>query len=147
MLKIALFDFWVANEDRTYNNANLLYDVRCDELVSIDYGGIFNTSTFEYPMCQLTMTDTILYAEIFKQFKNRFSENEIRVVAVGLEDYYRRSVDNCRGVLESIVSEIPSEWKVDNEFIYNKLQQLFDKVWVDEVWMNFIECLKDNTNE
>ncbi len=25
LLKIVLFDFWIANEDRTYNNANLLY--------------------------------------------------------------------------------------------------------------------------
>ena len=147
LLKIALFDFWVANEDRTYNNANLLYDVKCDELVSIDYGGIFNTSTFEYPMCQLTMTDTILYAEIFKQFKNRFSNNEIRTVAVGLEDYYRKSVDNCRGVLESVVLRIPLEWKVDNDIIFSKLMQLFDESWVDDVWTNFVECLNDNINE
>lgn len=147
MLKIALFDFWVANEDRTYNNANLLYDVKCDELVSIDYGGIFNTSTFEYPMSQLTMTDTILYAEIFKQFNNRFSNNEIRSVAVGLEEYYRKSVDNCKGVLGGIASGIPLEWKVDNSIIHNKLMQLFDKVWVDEVWANFVECLNDNINE
>ena len=147
LLKIALFDFWVANEDRTYNNANLLYDVKCDELVSIDYGGIFNTSTFEYPMCQLTMTDTILYAEIFKQFINRFSKNEIRTVAVGLEDYYRKSVDNCRGVLESMISGIPLEWKVDNDIILNKLMQLFDESWVDDVWTNFVECLNDNINE
>ena len=125
----------------------MLYDVKCDELVSIDYGGIFNTSTFEYPMCQLTMTDTILYAEIFKQFKNRFSNNEIRTVAVGLEDYYRKSVDNCRGVLKSIVLRIPLEWKVDNDIIFNKLMQLFDESWVDDVWTNFVECLNDNINE
>ena len=56
LLKIALFDFWIANEDRTYNNANLLYDIIEEKLVSIDYGGIFNTSTFEYPLSQLTMT-------------------------------------------------------------------------------------------
>ena len=54
LLEIALFDFWVANEDRNANNANLLYDVVRGNLVSIDYGCIFNTATFDYPMSQLT---------------------------------------------------------------------------------------------
>lgn len=147
LLKIALFDFWVANEDRTYNNANLLYDVKCDELVSIDYGGILNTSTFEYPMCQLTMTDTILYAEIFKQFKNRIADDEIRTIAVELESYYKKSVESCKNALDEILLRIPLEWKTDNDIISNKLMQLFDKVWIDKVWANFVECLNDNINE
>ena len=37
-MKIALFDFWIANEDRNANNANLLYDVGRGRLISIDYG-------------------------------------------------------------------------------------------------------------
>lgn len=147
LLKIALFDFWVANEDRTYNNANLLYDVKHDNLVSIDYGGILNTSTFEYPMSQLTMTDTILYAEIFKQFKNRIAKDEIRTIALNLEGFYKKSIDNCRFALEDTLSGIPLEWKVDNNVIRNKLMQLFDKVWIDKVWVNFVECLNDNINE
>lgn len=50
LLKIALFDFWIANEDRNVNNANLLYDVGRGRLVSIDYGCILNTATFDYAM-------------------------------------------------------------------------------------------------
>lgn len=37
LLKIALFDFWIANEDRNMNNANLLYDVLQQKFVPIDY--------------------------------------------------------------------------------------------------------------
>lgn len=70
-----------------------------------------------------------------------------RTVAVGLEDYYRKSVDKCRGVLESMISGILLEWKVDNDIILNKLMQLFDESWVAEVWTNFVECLNDNINE
>lgn len=65
LMKIALFDFWVANEDRNANNANLMYDVAREQLVSIDYGCIFNTATFEYPLSQLTSTDTILWSDLF----------------------------------------------------------------------------------
>ena len=37
--------------------------------------------------------------------------------------------------------------KVDNDIIFNKLMQLFDESWVDDVWTNFVECLNDNINE
>lgn len=47
LMKIALFDFWVANEDRNANNANLMYDMVREQLVSIDYGCILNTATFD----------------------------------------------------------------------------------------------------
>ncbi|MBR5593568.1 MAG: hypothetical protein IKW46_05780 [Bacteroidaceae bacterium] len=147
LLKIALFDFWIANEDRTYNNANLLYDVDSDELVSIDYGGIFNTSTFEYPMSQLTMTDTILYAEIFKQFKDKFSTNEITSIAHSLKVYYVNSIKKCRNSVPGMLLDIPPEWKVGSEVVYEKVAQLFDERWINEVWGNFIECLNDNLNE
>lgn len=147
LLKIALFDFWIANEDRTYNNANLLYDVNSDELVSIDYGGIFNTSTFEYPMSQLTMTDTILYAEIFKQFKNKYDPNEITSLALGLRDYYIEAVGKCKNSTVRMLSGIPPEWKVSNEMMREKVAQLFDEVWINEVWENFVQCLNDNVYE
>lgn len=62
LMQIALFDFWIANEDRNANNANLMYDVGRSQLVSIDYGCILNTATFEYPLSQLTTTDTILWS-------------------------------------------------------------------------------------
>lgn len=147
LLKIALFDFWVANEDRTCNNANLLYDVKCNELISIDYGGIFNTSTFDFPMSQLTMTDTILYAEIFKQFNDKFNKNEIESIAVGLKRYYANSVKKCRAVVSTINSCIPPEWKINNEVMHSKMMQLFDEDWLNEVWENFVQCVKDNTDE
>ena len=47
LIKIALFDFWIANEDRNSNNANLMYDMVNERLVSIDYGCILNTATFD----------------------------------------------------------------------------------------------------
>lgn len=43
LLTIALFDLWIANEDRTCNNYNLLFDLKQEIIVSIDYGGIFNS--------------------------------------------------------------------------------------------------------
>ena len=53
ILIIALFDLWLSNEDRTCNNYNLLYDLRQDSIVSIDYAGIFNSGIIDRPIYQL----------------------------------------------------------------------------------------------
>ena len=45
-----------------------------DIFVSIDYGCIFNTATFDYPLSQLTSTDTILWSDWTKGVWNNFIE-------------------------------------------------------------------------
>jgi hypothetical protein len=71
LLKIALFDFWVANEDRTCNNANILYVYRDEKLISIDYGEIFKTNSFQTELYQLFSFDSIIYADIFRHLKTK----------------------------------------------------------------------------
>ncbi len=63
-LLIALFNLWVANEDRNWNNANLLYDVNSNNLIAIDHGCILNTATFDYNLSLLTQNETILYSDL-----------------------------------------------------------------------------------
>lgn len=64
ILEIALFDLWVANEDRNWNNANLLYDMATGYLIVIDHGCIFNTATFDYNLSMLTQNETILCSDL-----------------------------------------------------------------------------------
>lgn len=64
ILTIALFDLWVANEDRNWNNANLLYDLDSNDFIVIDHGCIFNTATFDYKLSLLTENESILYSEL-----------------------------------------------------------------------------------
>lgn len=51
--------------------ANLMYDVVHEQLVSIDYGCIFNTATFDAPFSQLTSTIT----QVWKNFMDCLNEN------------------------------------------------------------------------
>lgn len=147
LLKIALFDFWIANEDRTCNNANLLYDIVVNKLVSIDYGGIFNTSTFEYPLSQLTMTDTILYAELFRHLVKEKSNEDVISMANQLKGYYDACITNCEQEIQPILDVIPVEWNIPRLVVESKLKQLVNQEWTDAVWLNFLECLKDNLEE
>lgn len=147
LLKIALFDFWIANEDRTYNNANLLYDIASEKLVSIDYGGIFNTSTFEYPLSQLTMTDTILYADLFRHLTKSENKDKVMKLAKGLKDDYDTCIKNSNLEIGQILDTIPNEWNVPRTIVEQKLKQLVDSEWTESVWLNFLECLNDNLEE
>lgn len=145
LLKIALFDFWIANEDRNANNANLLYDVSQKRLISIDYGCILNTATFEYPMSQLTTTDTILWSDLFRHLVQNISQTSIDKTICELKPYYLDSQKRSANQTKQIIENLPKEWKVPNGIVKEKLQQLFDRNWTDAVWDNFMECLNDNT--
>ena len=144
LLKIALFDFWVANEDRNTNNANLMYDVANERLVSIDYGCIFNTATFDSTISQLTSTDTILWSDLFKHLIQSIDSKTIHQLADHLKADYDECLHQSKSIVEEILAEMPPEWKVPAETVSEKLRQLFDEKWTAEVWKNFRDCLNEN---
>ena len=144
LMQIALFDFWIANEDRNANNANLMYDVVRDQLVSIDYGCIFNTATFDYPLSQLTSTDTILWSDLFHRLTAQIDINAICALKEQLKKTYEESLQSASLLQGQIIEELPQEWNIPKETVKEKLQQLFDKNWTANVWNNFIECLNEN---
>lgn len=144
MLKIALFDFWIANEDRNSNNANLLYNVNKGKIIPIDYGCIFNTSTFDFPMSQLTTTDTILCSDLFhhllKGRKDSFIDDETQK----LRQQYKTCIKKSEEQQLFIINNLPQEWKVPSQIVAEKIAQLFDEKWVEDCWNNFEECLNYN---
>lgn len=142
LLKIALFDFWVANEDRTYNNANLLYDVVSRQLVSIDYGGIFNNVSFDYPLAQLTETDSILCADIFTHIAKSTSSHQLNSAVAMLQKDFAKCALRCRNLP---LLDLPLEWNIPQQKVETKLQELYHPSWIDATWDNFIECLKSNS--
>ena len=146
LMKIALFDFWIANEDRNANNANLMYDVVSSKLVSIDYGCILNTATFEYPLSQLTTTDTILWSDLFRHLVHCQEKADIQAIADCLKVEFHKSLQRASVQVNQIVEEMPKEWNVPKSLVKEKLLQLFDERWTAEVWDNFMECLNDNCN-
>ena len=141
-MKIALFDFWVANEDRNANNANLMYDVAREQLVSIDYGCIFNTASFDYPLSQLTSTDTILWSDLFRHLVQVADRQTILAMVDRLKADYNACLS--RITTTEILDEMPKEWKVPAEALKEKLNQLSDEHWTAAVWQNFMDCLNEN---
>ena len=144
LMKIALFDFWIANEDRNANNANLLYDIVSKRLISIDYGCILNTATFDYPLSQLTSTDTILWSDLFKHLSQGINHTLIDSILKGFRLDYAQCLNRSRNKTHFIAEELPNEWHVPREIVLEKMNQLTDYRWSQDVWENFVECLKEN---
>ena len=140
LLKIALFDFWVANEDRNANNSNLLYDIANRCLVPIDFGCILNSADFDFSMMQLTSTDTILSSPLFKYLVQNVNEKRMQE----LHKDFDTSLSRCHLLVNFIIEELPSDWNVPTKKVNDKLKQLFEPDWTEAVWSNFEECLNDN---
>ena len=145
LLKIALFDFWVANEDRTYNNANLLYNIEDEQLISIDYGGILNNVTFDFPLSQLTETDSILGADIFAHIIKSVSSKQLTEAVKRLEKDYMQCISRSKRQ-SVLLAEMPKEWAVPTTKIESKVEELFSQKWINDTWENFVECLKSYSN-
>lgn len=146
LMKIALFDFWIANEDRNGNNANLLYEVSHGTLVPIDYGCILNTATFDMPMSHLTMTDTILCSDLSWHLLKGVDVVEMDTILEEMHQYYITCLNRSRNQVEKTIEYLPCEWKVSKDIVEVKLLQLFAERWVEEVWNNFVEYLMENLN-
>lgn len=146
LFRIVLFDLWIANEDRTYNNANMLYDVVNNKLVSIDYGGIFNMTTYDYPMSQLTLQDTILYSELFLHLCKGSNKESIVCQAESLRKDYYSCISKCHADYTKCIQMIPSEWMMPEDIIKNKVLQLFNSEWIDTAWSNFVNYTKEALN-
>lgn len=138
LMTIALFDLWIANEDRTCNNYNLLYDMKQERIVSIDYGGIFNSATISNPVYQLNSQDSIINSDLFDSLKEAGTES----VRNALHFVFLKHVNNCQKITVDLINSIPEEWSVDAASFRNKINELFQVEWVNEVWDNFTSILR-----
>lgn len=153
LMHIALFDFWIANEDRNSNNSNLMYDYVQHNFIAIDFGCCFNTSTFDFPLSQLTETDSILCSALFERISQDVSDKRILQIAEGLtRTDFPSYINECQNVAsvaerdernyeESGTSFIPSAWHINKQRLIEKTNELLSKSWTNAVIDNFNETL------
>ena len=138
LLQIALFDLWLANEDRTCNNYNLLYDLKERRLVSIDYGGILNSGILNNPVYQLNASDSIVSSDLFCRLRGA----DMQKALTGMHITYLRQVAKCKKAVPMILDSIPQEWEIDKTVAERKLSELFITEWINETWFNFKELVE-----
>jgi hypothetical protein len=139
ILKIALFDIWMANDDRTLNNPNLLMMIGSEQekrFVAIDHAAVFNTGFLDRPLYEQSFEDSLLYAPwIQSMFSNTRQEHLLFENTI---QFFHQAVENCKNQLPSIVASIPGEWLAEPEVFQERCSNaLFSASWLHSVEDSF----------
>lgn len=126
LLKIALFDLWLCNEDRLNNNLNLLYSLQDNRIVAIDHAGIFNTS-FTTPLTPLEMTDSVLYSNLFAHLSKGQTKNSKKVDEP--VSFFLDITERCKTSVEEIWNRIPECWSIDKTAFFSIMDFIFSEKW------------------
>src|SRR5690606_13932717 len=128
-LKIALFDLWLANEDRNHNNFNMLLefeDTKAYFICPIDHVMILNSSHLDYEIALLTEDESIINTPLANAL---FSTDR------KLGEYVDEIVENfylctqvCEDQLPDTLSHIPVSWDID---VAQVGQRLRDNIFLD----------------
>ena len=141
LLKIALFDLWIANEDRNYNNLNLLIDVHDNyNFLPIDHGAIFNNRLMDWKMSLLTENECLTDIPFIKLlFQNTdFNRDYIQ----NLKEYFYLCTLECKNNFDEILKIIPPDWNIDLAVVSHKINnELFNKNWEEQVINTFLEYI------
>lgn len=146
LLCIALFDLWLANEDRNGNNYNLLVDIEMRrDFVPIDHEKIFNGRNFNIPVCELTYQDSIISSPFFLKL---FSDKDLdRDNLDRIRDDFFKNVQLCAGNAHAIIDQLPLDWNIDKKALENKLiNEIFVDKWLVSSFNLFLSFLQQNNN-
>jgi hypothetical protein len=141
-LKIGLFDIWLANEDRNFNNYNLLIDVQNkNRFIPIDHDAIFNTGNLHRGLELLSDNETLINTDLTRRL---FTATELRskdFFEKTKNDYYL-CVAECKKNSSTILQDIPDEWRINSAEYLNLLNiHLFSKDWTNKCFNYFQELI------
>lgn len=128
LLRIALFDIWLANEDRTQNNPNILVtaDPEGSTFRVMDHEAIFGTNVLEKPLPLLTMEDSLLAHSVLPALLGASFSRDGNLVAHAVQDAYLW-MHNCEQRTDEVLSRLPADWGIDVANLRQRLQdRLFD---------------------
>lgn len=145
LLKIGLFDLWLANEDRHQSNYNLLYDTQTKLFVPIDHDKIFNSRILNQRIEPLTEQESLLRSPLMILYSSGYKfpstfQSEYR-------DYFYFCINNCHRNLSRIYDEIPLDWNISEVTFHQKMDELFSEQWLTIVYNNFLAYLQYNIND
>jgi len=146
LLYLALFDIWLANEDRNQNNYNLLIDIENQRnFIPIDHEAIFNMRNMKIPICELTYEDSVISSPLFM---NLFSNNDFNKSALKeIQDNFYIKVKHCNENTVELIEQLPPDWNINKLELETKLKnEIFDDNWLITSFNLFLEFLQRNIN-
>lgn len=146
LLTIAFCDIWLANDDRNFNNFNLLLNPTGDgvEIVPIDHAACFNGLSFSYncPLTILTEGDSLIFTDEFRNLvKPRLKK--MKDVNDFVESLYL-CIPKLEESYDEHVLAIPSDWNIPSDYIIDLKNNLFQKEWLIETKTTFLTFIKSS---
>ena len=131
-LKIALFDIWLANEDRNAGNYNLLLQsVKGGYMLLyiIDNTYIFNSSmAYTQGIVEITENDSVLKSDLATLLLKKDTSITEKINSL-LEDF-PIFVKECKDRLPYILAQLPKKWCIDVDNYQNKINDIFLDNWL-----------------
>lgn len=145
LLRIALFDLWMANEDRNGNNYNLLVvPVERGKLFihAIDQAACFNSGhAGQYALLPLTEDDSVLSTDFCRTLYANSPAFKIDGEIVLAS--FRQKVALCAESLPKILNFVPPNWGVDLAVRQRwLLENLFAAPWLKQTEELFREYMQ-----
>lgn len=138
-LKIALFDLWLANEDRHAGNYNLMLAALDDashdtflRFMPIDHFMIFNSGSLDEGIYLISENESLLDSPVRQRLfrsKTKLSEAARKLLA-----HFPGWVRACHNQTDSLLGNVPSTWGIELPYIKDYLSgNIFRPTWVEEV--------------
>ncbi len=139
LLKIALFDIWLCNDDRNYGNNNLLIKTGSDNnkhFYVIDHTTLFNSSHLERELAELTEDDSILNTDMARILLGKIKK--LTTIVDNLVDSFYLCTQDCEDNLDVVLSKTPQSWGIDIPNIKVRMTtELFSEDWKERCEINF----------
>lgn len=145
LIKIVLFDLWVGNDDRNWNNYNLLLESRTDgfHFVPIDHETIFSGNSLNHGVTIQTENDSLILTELFKAVITKSYVKELLSNSKTIKKDFYLCVANCKSELDKLLEEVPHDWKISIDTKRTAiLESIFTPKWLKEVFYYFLIYLK-----
>lgn len=146
LLTIAFFDIWLGNDDRNWNNFNLLSNpVKGGwEITPIDHGACLNSLMFSEttPLALQTEYDSLIFTDHFRNLVKTKVKNRKDASAFANSLYLRIPALEKR--YDEEVLTIPVTWNMPSTFINALKRQLFDENWLNETKTQFLTFIQSS---
>lgn len=131
-LKIGIFDLWMCNEDRNFNNFNLLFNTVDNVFVPIDHVNCFNTNNLDIDQYLISDNESILDSPFLSLFLSRNLQQLKAKIRLEIINDFKSCVQICNDQLDNILIATPIEWNAKPDYLKQRLQFLFSENWIKQ---------------
>ena len=143
LIRLSLFDRWLSNDDRNFNNYNLLYRGSGTQagFFPIDHEALFGHGVPGQPLSPQTANENLSQTPLFATFVKR---KRVRAYVADPAELrlFHDLVEACESALPSVIEGMPPAWSaLCNGLLEGCRETIFAPSWLDKVWKDHLEQL------